>query len=126
MKERVSESRKKLYEKHRNRQKKLKRRDEVIRKQATQIQEEKKLISHLQTKVSKSESQVSILKAKIDRLRHRATYWQSKYAQCSNSSSDEVATLTEESCRKEQALKEEIRDLEMANLELKDQVQDIM
>ena len=75
-----------MYAVHRNSKKKLQRRDH-------EIINGKKTIKDLQCKVSRSESQIVTLKAKIDRIRHRATYWRSKCSeerQYTNENVDEV------------------------------------
>ena len=122
----VDKSRKKAYAIHRNTQKRLKRREAVIKQQDTQLQESKQLIEGLQKKYLKTEEQVSLLKAKTDRLRHRASYWKTKYLVLSESNdSDDMCTFSEENRLKEQ-LQEEIRLLEQDNIELKDKVQEIL
>ena len=99
---------------------KLRRREAVIKEQETQLKDNRRMIGDLQKKQNKSDEQVSFLKTKIDRLRHRASYWRSvcERKTCNDNVSDESECTGK--------LKEEVRLLEQDNIELKDQVQEIL
>lgn len=126
LKESTKESRQKMYALHRNGTKKLKRRDNVIQQQLKQVNDAKKMIKDLERKVTRTEVQVHSLKVKIDRIRHRASYWKLKCSQLEQVNGEELAEViaTEES--KQTHLREEIRTLEYENVELRDAVEEIM
>ena len=68
------EMQQKMYALTRNANKKIKRRDTKIQKQKEQIALQTRLINNDE----QMESQVSELKAKLNRVTHRASYWKSK------------------------------------------------
>ena len=85
-----------------------------------------KTIKDLQCKVSRSESQIVTLKAKIDRIRHRATYWRSKCSeerQYTNENVDEVLRSKEQD---EMKLQIKVAELEEENLDLFEKVEEVM
>ena len=82
------------------------------------------MIDHLQQKVAKKETQVATLESKIDRLRHRASYWKSKCLKEASSSGQEDLDDAMESERSK--LRDEVAELEQENLELRSTVQEIM
>ena len=105
--QKLAETRKKMHSVHRNLTKKLHRRDN----------EDKKVINQLQHEVSHSQSQLNKMKLKFDRVRHRFTYWKSKYDQ---------AVQMRDDCECEEGdvfytkLKEEIGSLEDKNVKLQE------
>ena len=81
----------------------------------------------LQKQATKSAKQVTSLKAKVDRLRHRASYWKSKFSEISGGENcEELDELEREYGQKQNLLVEEVRKLEYDNAELKDKVDEVM
>ena len=106
----LKDTRKKLYSLHRNTKKKLDRRDREV-----------ELVKELQQTVRVGERQITKLKADVDRLRHRAAYWQGK-AVVVNDDADSVDAASSEHAK----LKEEISQLEEENLDLHEKVEEIL
>ncbi len=127
MKNVVKQSRQKMYAARRNGQKRTKRRDDTIKDQAQELKKDKKAIDMLQKQATKSAKQVTSLKAKVDRLRHRASYWKSKFSEISGGENcEELDELEREYGQKQNLLVEEVRKLEYDNAELKDKVDEVM
>ena len=76
--EACKEMKQKMYAISRNANKRLKRREAVIQKQADRIQSQRKAICEYEKKLVGSESQLKKLRAKLDRVNHRAKYWKKK------------------------------------------------
>lgn len=72
--EKLAKARKKMYSLHRNCKKKLIRRDH-------QAENNKIVIEQLQKKVNQADTQLKNLKLNLDKVRHRYSYWKSKYDQ---------------------------------------------
>lgn len=83
------------------------------------------MIDDLQKKQIKIDEQVSLLKTKTDRLRHRASYWRSKFEGLSERNMHIDDGISDES-EYTSKLKEEVRLLEQDNIELKDQLREIL
>ena len=79
----VKVSQHKLYSMHRNHRKKILRRDEEIKSRNLEVKEKSKLIIHLEKRMVEAEIQIEDLKKRIDRIRHRVTYWKEKYSNLS-------------------------------------------
>ena len=120
----VQKSRKKMYDVHRNEQKKLKRRDAKILDQSAQLLDKKQTIRDLQKCTKKADDKVQDVQAKLDRLMHRVGYWKKKCMEA-RVYTDEDAAISEAS-HKEQLLQDEIRLLETDNIELREKVQGIL
>ena len=84
----MKESQHKLYSLHCNSRKKILRRDQGIKSKKQEVTEKSKLVVSLEKKLVEADIQIQDLKKKMDRIRHRVTYWKQK---CSN-----ISTLSEE------------------------------
>lgn len=123
--EKLLETRQKLYAANRNNTKKLKRREKAIQKKKKEVVNGKKVIKDLQYKVTQNQTEVLSLKSKIDRLRHRAMYWKSRYIQLSEASSEEN-DLDTESGKQLHLYRQEIAELENENSDLREKIQEVM
>ena len=87
----------------------------------------KNKIDDLLQKVAKKETQVATLQSKMDRLRHRVSYWKCKCSkEASSSGQEELEDAVESERAKLAMLRDELTDLEQENLELRSTVQEIM
>ena len=109
--QKVKESQHKLYSLHRNNRKKILRRHEEIKSKKQEVAEKSKLAIHLEKKLVEADIQIQDLKKKMDRIRHRVTYWKEKYSNL-NTLSEELQLKMELDGQKLQAtLHEEISQL---------------
>ena len=67
-----------MYSKHRNFQRKVKRRDRRLEERDDKVKKGKHLIKGLEQNLREQETSNDQLRKTIDRLRHRSTYWESK------------------------------------------------
>ena len=77
----ITELKQKLYAANRNAKKKLKRREAVIAQQSTCITKQHELIKSHECKLKRAEHQVDQLRAKLNRINHRALYWKNRVAE---------------------------------------------
>lgn len=80
----------------RNANKKIKRRDAVIQNQSDCIKTQKKTIEDYKRKLVGSDTQLKKLRAKLDRINHRATYWRNRLQDITHSSLVKKKRLNEE------------------------------
>ena len=125
-KKKLAEVRENMYAVHRNGTKKLKRRDCLIEKQTKEVCDGKKMIHSLQQKVAQTEAQVTSLKKQLDKIRHRASYWKSKCSELKRLSDDKVAEVLVTEENKQIMLRQEVEELQLANLDLCDEVEKIV
>ena len=64
------------------------RRDQEIKSKKQEVTEKTKLVVNLEKKLVEADIQIHDLKKKMDRIRHRVTYWKEK---CTS-----ISTLSEE------------------------------
>ena len=108
----------KMYALTRNANKKIKRRDTKIQKQKEQIALQTRLINNDE----QMESQVSELKAKLNRVTHRASYWKSKVLDLKERNAMKTKKLHQEI----EVLKETTSSLDFENAELDEQLQNFL
>lgn len=116
----IKDMRQKIYAINRNANKRLKRREAVILKQEQCIQEQKDLIVNYERKLSGTEVKLKKLHMKLDRVNHRAAYWEKQA--CESRSSRHGEKLRAEIA----SLKEEVAALDLINAELHETVQLVM
>ena len=122
----LSDYRHKQHTIHRNLMKKVKRRDGLIQQQKDELKEGRKILTSLQERVSENEAIISSLTIKIDRLRHRASYWKKKSESLKESSDDNVIEAVCSKDEENMRLKGEIDDLEQENSDLRETVDEII
>ena len=84
------------------------------------------MIDVLKKKVTKQEERIVSLKAQVDRLRHRTSYWQSKCSYVKDASDEELTKVLAEEGARGKKLEQEISVLEHENIELHEQVQCVL
>ena len=84
------------------------------------------MIHSLQQKVAQTETQVTSLKKQLDKIRHRASYWKSKCSELKRLSDDKVAEVLVAEESKQIKLRQEVEELQLANLDLCDEVEKIV
>jgi len=124
--QKVKESQHKLYSLHRNNRKKILRRDEEIKSKKLEVAEKSKLVVHLEKKLVEADIQIQDLKKKMDRIRHRVTYWKEKYSNLNNLSEELQLKMELDGQKAQATLHEEISQLEQKNLELQDTVEELV
>ena len=97
---------------HRNHRKKILRRDEEIKSRNLEVKEKSKLIIHLEKRMVEAEIQIEDLKKRIDRIRHRVTYWKEKYSNLSMLNEELQIKLELDNEKVQAVLHEEIFHLE--------------
>ena len=112
------EMQQKMYALTRNANKKIKRRDAKIEEQKKQIALQTRLINNDE----QMESQVSELKAKLNRITHRASYWKSKVSDLKERNAMKTNKLHQEI----EVLKETTSSLDFENAELDEQLQNFL
>ena len=120
--EACKEMKQKMYAISRNANKRLKRREAVIQKQADRIQSQQKAICEYEKKLVGSESQLKKLRAKLDRVNHRAEYWKKKV----DAVNDDCASKRKKLHDEIDTLKMEVSALSSDNAELNETVQSIL
>ena len=111
---------KKLYAANRNANKRLKRREAKIQEQEKVIREQQEAISKYEKKICGTESKMKKMRMKLDRINHRAVYWEKKTYE--SRSKKNGAKLCEEMA----SLKDEIASLDLENAELSDAFESVM
>ena len=116
----------KMHSKHRNNQKKIRRRDQQLKIKEKEVKDGKQLIKGLQKNVNDQETKIKQMKMNLDRLNHRAAYWKMKCTKLKDSNSDEIidAIATEKAAQVR--LSGEVELLESENLELRETVNELM
>ena len=112
------EAKQKMYSLNRNANKRLKRREAVIQKQDERIQSQQEAIIEYERKLVGTESQLKKLKAKLDRVNHRAAYWKAKVGD-----SKSHCSIKKKKLQDEISLKEEVSTLNVENMELNETIQ---
>ena len=116
------EVKKKMYALTRNANKRLKRREAVIQKQKVQIHSQLQMITTYERKLEGAESKLSKLKAKINRVSHRAEYWRTKVQNIHHHSSEVRTKL----CHEVESLRKEISCLDTDNAEMRDVLESLI
>lgn len=116
----------KMYSKHRNDQKKIKRREQQLEAKKKELTDEKKKMKSLQKSLSNQERSVEQMKKSLDCLRHRTAYWRKKYVSLKDSSGDEVVNAIAQEKAAQTKLSEEVESLECENLELRETVEELL
>ena len=120
--EACKEMKQRMYAMNRNANKRQKRREALIQKQANCIQSQQRTICEHEKKLVGSESQLKKLRAKLDRVNHRAEYWKKRV----NAIDDDCATKKKKLRDEIESLKREVSVLSLDNAELNETVQSIM
>ena len=107
-----------MYAVTRNAKKKIKRRDATIQEQKEKIAEQVKLIN----KHEGMESKVAKLKAELNRVNHRASYWKSRGQVLKEGNALKKKELQDEI----KTLKDKVSSIDFENAELNQELQDIM
>lgn len=118
----LKETKQKMYALHRNTHKQIKRRDLVIQKQNDCIRSQQEAIKKYERKLHVTESQLKKIKAKLDRVNHRAAYWKAKVSDSMSHCNSKKKKLRDEIT----SMKEEVLSLSLDNAELNDTVQSIL
>ena len=115
-----------MHSKHRNNQKKIRRRDQQLKIKEKEVKDGKQLIKGLQKNVNDQETKIKQMKMNLDCLNHRAAYWKMKCTKLKDSNSDEIidAIATEKAAQVR--LSGEVELLESENLELRETVNELM
>ena len=122
----VKVSQHKLYSLHRNHRKKILRRDEEIKSTKLEVKEKSKFIIQLEKRIVEAEIQIEDLKKRMDRIRHRVTYWKDKYSNQSMLNEELQVKLELDNEKTQAVLHEEIFQLEQKNLDLQDTVEELV
>lgn len=112
----------KMYSKHCNNMKKLRRRDVVYKAKRKEVTDGEKMAQQLVN----ADSQICTLRRTIDRYRHRAVYWRSKCHAVKQSCDEEVIEIMTNDKMMKTKLKEEVEQLQQENIDLCDTVDEIM
>lgn len=120
--QKCSELKQKMYAITRNTNKRLKRRDAVIQQQKRHIHSQQQAIRGYEKKLKLAESQLSKLKAKLDRVNHRAAYWRARVGAANHQSSAKRAELR----REVELLKEKLSTLDLDNAEMSKTLESIL
>ena len=107
-----------MYAVTRNAKKKIKRRDATIQEQKEKITEQVKLIN----KYEGMESKVTKLKAKLNRVNHRASYWKSRGIVLKEGNTLKKKELHDEI----KTLKDKVSSIDFENAELNAELQDVL
>lgn len=118
----TKEVREKVYSIMRNANKRLKRKEATIQSQKDCILRQQKTITDYEKKLLGTESQLKKLRAKIDRVNHRAAYWMARADDINSHCSSKRKKLCDEIL----SLKEEVTSLSLDNAELNETVQSIL
>ena len=116
------EANQKMYAVTRNANKRLKRRDETIQLQKDQIQSQQHIIEEYEKKLKSSEFQLSRLKASLDRVNHRASYWRGK----AESIKHQKSTKNFKLCNEIESLREKVCALNLENAEMNETLESIL
>lgn len=111
----TQELKQKMYAVTRNANKRLKRRQVIIEQQKSCIKQQKETIRTY-------EKQLTKLRAKIDRVNHRASYWRTRMDRVRQENSEKKAELYQEL----KSLKEEVATLDLNNAELNETIESIL
>ena len=103
------ELKKKIYSINRNANKRLKRRELLIKQQKSEIQSKDQTLKNYEKKIVKANSQLSELRSKLNRVNHRASYWKQRVQDVKSESSAKKTVLH----REVESLKEEISSLHL-------------
>ena len=115
-----------MHSKHRNFQKKVKRRDHKLEQRDKEVKKSKCLIKGLEKNLKERETSNLQLRNTIDRLRHRSAYWKAKCGQVKESSSDEMEIAIAEEKAAQVQLSEKVDALEDESLELCETVEKLL
>ncbi len=107
---------------NRNANKRVKRRDAVINKQANVLHTQRRIIIDYEKKLIKLERKLKKLKSKLDRVKHGARYWKAKMLVINNQSSSKKKKL----CDEINSLKQQISLLSTNNIEMSATIQSMM
>ena len=111
-----------MYAITRNANKRLKRRETVIQQQRTCIDSQRHAIQSYERKINVAESQLLKLKAKLNRVGHRASYWRSKVDGIDKKNSFRRVELRHEI----ESLREKISSLDLQNAEMSETIDSIL
>ena len=115
-----------MYSKHRNDQKKIKRREQQLEAKKKELVNEKIKSRGLQKCLTSQERSVEKMKTNLDRLRHRAAYWKKNYVFLKDSSGDEVINAVVQEKAAQIKLSEEVESLESEDVELRETVENLL
>lgn len=118
----IEKMREKMWAINRNANKRIKRRNEVIQKQGDLIHRQQTKINECEKKLLRSEVQLKKLRAKLDRINHRATYWKEKINNITSHCSSKRKKLQDEIL----SLKEEVSTIGLYNSELNEEIESIL
>ena len=116
------ELKKKIYSINRNANKRLKRRELLIKQQKSKIQSKDQTLKNYEKKIVKANSQLSELRSKLNRVNHRASYWKQRVQDVKSESSAKKTVLH----REVESLKEEISSLHLDNAEMNERIESIL
>ena len=111
-----------MYAITRNANKRLKRREAVIQQQKTCIDSQRYAIQSYERKIKVAESQVIKLRAKVNRVSHRASYWRSKVSGIAEKNSAKRSELRHEI----ETLREKVSTLDLHNAEMSETIDSIL
>ncbi len=115
------ELKQKIYAITRNTNKQLKRQDAVIQQQKSQIHSQQQAIKSYEKKLKGAETQLAKLKAKLNRVNHRASYWRARVGDVNHQSSAKRAEL-----RHEIESLREVSTLDLDNAEMSQTLESIV
>lgn len=113
--------REKMYAINRNANKRLKRKETIIRKQGICIKTQQRALDNCEKKLSGAECKVKKLQGKLDRIYHRATYWKKRVKDVSSESTAKSKKLHDEIVSLQ-----DVSSLSLDNAELHETVESIM
>jgi len=118
----LTEVRQKMYAANRNINKKLKRREAVIAQQKACITSQQQVISMHENKLKGVNHQVDQLRAKLNRVNHRALYWKKRVAEIVTQQS----TTKKSHIHRIEQLKKELYFLELDNVEMAETLESVL
>ena len=116
------EMKQKMYAITRNSNKRLKRREETISRQKNCIDAQHEQIKSYEQQLQGAKSQLSLLRAKLDRVNHRAVYWKARVDVVNQKSLGNKSALYDEI----KILKDKVSSLDLCNAELNDEIVSVL
>ena len=118
----LSEIREKMYAANRNANKKLKQREAVIAKQKDHIASQQEVIKLHECKLKRANDQVEKLRARLNRVNHRAIYWKKRGTEVVEHQSSTKASYKHQI----EKLKKELYCLEQDNAEMAEAIESVL
>ena len=114
----TKEMKKRMYAVARNANKRLKRREALISEQKECIDSQRGLIKTYERKIKAAETKVTELRAKINRVSHRAMYWRSRAGSIGYKNIEKACELR----KAIKTLKEKVSFLDLCNAEMSESI----